>query len=201
MVLCTQTDVEQRLQIDFTSDSDPVAASLIAAATGHMNRFAGFTLESTVYTTIDFDPPRGASLLLPERPLTAVATVTEDGTALTVADDYVFYDWGNILRVANGHPRHWTTIKAQSISVTYTAGWVTVPDDLIDVCARAAARAFQQGAAYAVTPAEAGAVTSISLEGSDSVSFSDQANDVTAAVSLTEDEIRIVRGYGTPPIV
>ena len=200
MPLCTQTDVEQRLQIDFTSPTDPVAASLIAAATGHINRIAGFTLEETVYTNVDFDPPRGSGLLLPERPLTAIASVTEDGTALIVDTDYVFYDWGAILRVSSGYPRTWATTKAKSIRITYTAGWASVPDDLVDVCSRAAARAFQSGAAYAVTPAEAGAVTQIDLEGSDSVSYADTANDVTAAVALTEDEKDVVRSYGIPPI-
>jgi len=214
MALCSQSDVEMRLQIDFTSASDPVCAALIAAAQGHIEREVGYPLESVGSLVESFDGDRLRSTVwLKRRPLTAVASVVEDGTTLTVTTDYLFYSEGRIVRVSSGYATGWRTSKLQGIVVTYTAGYTfgaagTVPQDLVDLCANVAARAFQEGAAFAALPdgSAGGSVRSISLEGSDSVEFAESAGgglataSVTRPVQLTQEEIELCHAYRIPAI-
>ncbi|MHC4321740.1 MAG: hypothetical protein ACYST3_05635 [Planctomycetota bacterium] len=197
MALCVQLDVEERLQLTFTNQPEDVITSLIDAATAHINRIAGFTLESTVYTDVDFDPPVGSVLFLPERPLTAVGAVTDNSIALTVDTEYVFYSYGSIVRVSNGIDRKWSTRKRQSITVTYTAGWVTVPEDLVDICANMVMRAFNAGRANASLDTSFG-IKQIALQGSDSVTF--DTNIGIQSVAATESEMSAIRKYSNEPV-
>ena len=195
MALCTADDVEYRLGgVSFTTTEAVLVGELIDAAQGHMERIAARTLESASRTET-FDAPESPMIWLENTPVTAVASVVVDGTTLTVTDDYLYTSSGRITRVANGIPRHWATRKAQTVVVTYTGGYVTVPEDLKDICARVAARAWQAGEAYESAPAGAGGIRQVSLAGSDSVTFASTVADVTAAVSLTPEEIEAVRYY------
>jgi len=207
MPIATQTDVEQRLQIDFTNAADPVVANLIAAAQGHIEREVGYPLESATGLIEKFDGSvsgyRISTLFVSRRPLTAIASITEDGTALA-ATDYLFYADGRIVRVSNGYDITWKTYKRQAIVVTFTAGYASgaVPKDLVDLCAVMAARAFQVGASFAASSPVAEGITQISLEGSDSISYSEAAGQLAIGLKTGPelDERDICHYYRTPAI-
>lgn len=212
MTLCTQADIEQRLQWDITAEPEDVVTSLIAAAQAHIEAAVGRALESDSRSQT-FDG--GHQILFLEHwPVTAVASVTEDGTALTVDDDYVFYDDGRLIRVSGGHPTRWGTTKLRSIEVAYTGGYLSPTHDrqlahLGSVCTEIVSRAFRQGAANAAAPAGVGlgGITEVSLDGSDSVQFSNPSavvaelgGGLTRFVFLLEDEKEQLRNYRTPGI-
>lgn len=173
MALCTQLQVEQRLQWDITAEPEAVVTQLIASAQALIEAEIGRPVESGARTeTLNPDSP---VLFLTYWPVTAVTSVTVDGTALAAAE-YQFYRNGLLVRVANGHPRGWGITKDQSVVAVYTGGWETGDVELThlsSVCADVVARAFRQGAASAAIPAGAGlgGVTSVSLAGSDAVSY------------------------------
>jgi hypothetical protein len=195
MALCTTTDVEYRLGgVSFTTTEAVLVGELIDAAQGHMERIAARTLE-TASRTETFDAPDSPFIWLENTPVTAVGSVTVDGTTLTVTNDFLFTAAGRVTRVSRGIPRHWATRKVQTVVVAYTGGFVTVPEDLKDICARVAARAYQAGEAYSSVPAAAAGVRQVALAGSDSVTFATSVSDVTSSVSLTDDEIEAVRYY------
>lgn len=201
MALATQTDVEQRLQIDFTSGADPVCATLIAAAQAHIEREVGYPLETAASLVEKFDGDWSMSTLyLSRRPLTAVASIVEAGVTLA-ATDYMIYSDGRIMRLVGGYETAWRTSKPQAIVVTYTAGYAAgLPKDLNDVCAWSAARAFQVGAAFAAMPVDA-FIQSISLADSDSITYRDVASTLTGYVSLTDQDLAACKSYRLPAVV
>lgn len=69
----------------------------------------------------------------PQRPVTAVASVVVDGVTLTAGTDYRFTSGGDgraaaLIRRVNGRDSSWLCHEA---TVTYTAGWATVPAQII----------------------------------------------------------------------
>lgn len=194
MALCTTDDVEFRLGgVSFTTTEATLVGELIDGVQGHMERIAARTLE-TASRSETFDAPGSPMIWLENTPVTAVASVTVDGTALST-DQFAWHSAGRIVRVSSGVARHWATRKTQTVVVAYTGGFVTVPEDLKDICARAAARAFQAGEAYSDAPAGAGSIRQVSLAGSDSVTFASTVQDVSPSGYLTKDEVEAVRYY------
>jgi hypothetical protein len=195
VALCTQADVEYRLQITFDNDPDDGITALIAAATGHIEREADryASLEAGSRTET-FDGPESAAIWLRHTPVNSITSITVDGTALTSAQ-YKFTAAGRVIRVAAGRERSWSTSKVQTVAVVYNGGYSTVPEDLKDICARSVARAFQAGAGYAAVPAAAAGIRQVALQGSDSVTFASATADVTTSVFLTDDEKEVARAY------
>lgn len=201
MALCTQADVEKRLQWDITAEPDPVVTMLIADAQAMIEAEIGRTVE-TASRNQTFDGWVGWSVFLKHWPVTAVATVTEDGTALTVNTEYKFYPNGKLIRLAGGYQTYWRTTEPQSIVVAYTGGYVAPAysmelEHLGSICAEVVARALRRGADNAAVPAgAAGAIQSVSLSGSDTVSYATGGSTgtigggVSQFVYLEEDEIR-----------
>ena len=201
-MLCTQLDIEQKLQWDITAEPDTTVTALIADAQALIETEVGRSLESAARTET-FDGGR-VNIFLRWHPVTAVATVTEDGTALVANDDFRWYHYGKLIRISGNHQSAWRTRKRQSIVVTYTGGYLAggQPDHNValehlgSLCAEVVARAFRKGAANAVIPAgSSGAVQSVSLTGSDTVSYATagggtfaQTGGLSQFVSLTDDE-------------
>ena len=197
MAYCTQTQLEQRLQIDFADDSDPVAAELIAAAQGHIDNITERALEAAARTEV-FDAP-STDIWLLHTPVNSLTSCTVDGSALTTSTDLIVdSDTGRLSRVVNGHRRAWGTSKIQSVSVTYNGGYTTVPYDVQDICARMAARAFQAGAAYAAVPTTG--VKQVNLAGSDSVTFTGTVENISMSEHITPSEIATLQKYRNPNI-
>jgi hypothetical protein len=198
MALCTQADVEAKLQWDITADPDPVVTALITDAQALIEAEVGRTLESAA--TTELIDGGGAAIFLSRFPVTAITTVTEDGTVLTAGADYLLYEKaGKLIRVSGSHQIYWRTTKAQGIEVVYTGGYLLADhpselEHLGSICAEVVARAFRRGADSAAIPAgAAGAIQSLALDGSDSVTYATSGEGaggggLNAFVFLTDDE-------------
>jgi len=99
--------------------------------------YCGWSISQETVTSKTLDGTGERSIWLPTLLLTAVASVVEDGTTLTVTTDYDWTSYGRLVR--NGcWPR-----TARSVVVTYTHGYATVPDSVKGVCLAAAGRRYQ----------------------------------------------------------
>jgi hypothetical protein len=140
MLFCTISDVSDFLQIDV---DEPATARAITEATAAIKNYCHQVIEQVAGDVYTFDVEAGRSkLFLPELPVTAVATVVEDGETLTEGsdEDYQVANHGVLHRVG----QDWEE-GVQIVVVTYTHGYATIPDDVVAVCTRAAARAYQAG--------------------------------------------------------
>lgn len=188
-MLCTQTDVEQRLQIDFGNSSEPVVASLIAAAEGHIKRVYGGPVELTVHTA-EKHTARAVLIVLRYTPIVNVTAVTVDGTVLNVGTDISWSSIGTLRRIsASGYSRLWDSFKVDGVVVTYSAGFDPVPEDITDVCAWMVANAFRVGVANAE-----GSGVGIKSEniGEYGVEFFASVADPSQFVHMTEEHRRVV---------
>jgi hypothetical protein len=210
-MLCTQADVETKPQWDITAEPEAVVTALIADAQALIESEVGRTLESANRVEV-LDGGRVA-YFLKWWPVTSVTEVTEDGTVLA-ADDYMVFPNGKLLRTSTaGTQILWRTTKLQSIEVEYVGGYLTGEPDhdmalehIGSLCAEVVARAFRKGAASAAIPAgSAGAVQSVSLEGSDTVTYATGAGEnfagggLSSFVYLEEDERRQLARYRGVP--
>lgn len=192
--LATQLDFEKFLQIDVTAEPDAAITAYIQSASTIIETYCNRVFTSGSVTAETHDGGF-AVVFLRQMPVTAVATVVENAVTLAAAD-YMFYSDGRLVRMSGGYPYVWYW-KPQTVVVTYTGGYTTVPFDIRDVCVRIAARAFQAGAAFAAAPAGAGAIKSINIEGSDSVTYADAVSGsvATAAVQLTDVDKEVLNPY------
>jgi hypothetical protein len=156
---CTVADVEAFLQV--TIHTDPVklasAQRAISEATAAIKNYCHQEIERVANETITLDCLGGTKIFLPQIPVIGVASVVEDGTPLVVTDDYILGQHGIVHRVGD----YWA-VGIQIVAVTYTHGYATIPDDIVGVCTRAAARAYQAGLAAAAVGAVSG-VASMTL--------------------------------------
>jgi hypothetical protein len=192
MALCTQEDVEHKLQWDIVDDPDATVTALIADAQALIESHVGRTLESAVRSET-FGGYRVA-LFLRSWPVTAITAVSENGEALIEDVDYLFYENGRLIRVSGGLQTYWRSRKPKSIEVEYTGGYLAGHNEYHDLalehlgslCAEVVARAFRKGAANAAIPAgSAGAVQSVSLTGSDTVTYATGSGESFAGGGLT----------------
>ena len=201
MALCTQSDVEQRLQWDITAEPEPVVTNLITAAQSIIESVLGRHVEHATGRTETFDGGPVA-LFLKHWPVTDVTAVTEDGTSLVEGTDFQWKDNGRIIRITSaGHQRYWNTTKPQSIVVTYDGGYQTGVHDselntLSSVCTEMVARAFRRGAANAALPAgAAGGIQSVTLNDAGTVTYATGSGAATVKggveqfLLLTDDEL------------
>jgi hypothetical protein len=209
MALCTQLDVEQKLQWDVTAEPDTTVAALIADAQALIEAEIGRTVESAARTET-LDGGR-VTYFLKWWPITEITSVTEDGTALVADDDFKWYEGGKLIRVStSGYQILWRTRKVQSIDVVYVGGYLAGHSDEHDmalehlgsICAEVVARAFRKGADSAALPAGvSGQVQSVSLTGSDTVTYATAGGagtfqgGLTRFIYLEEDELRQLQKY------
>jgi hypothetical protein len=143
---CTIQDIENLLQVTITPAQLAAASAAIADASAAIQNYCRQKLVYTVDESITLDIAHSrCDLQLPELPVVSVKSVTEDGTLLTATTDYKLGQHGIIYRVGC----LWLT-GVQIVTVVYTHGYLSdaytvYPDDLVDVCARAASRRFQAG--------------------------------------------------------
>jgi hypothetical protein len=144
---CTVQDVEDFLQIEIT-DADKVASCnrAIEEATEVIRNYCHQYIELVEDDAITLDHAGTDNrLFLPELPVRSVSRVIEDGEVLTAGsdEDYQWGQYGILYRVS----RNWAA-GIQIVQVIYTHGYDLydgLPDDIIGVATRAAARAYQAG--------------------------------------------------------
>jgi len=144
MALCTSADVEGFLGLNLASeDATQLTERYIPYVDEIIKNFIGYDIEysSSITETFDGDGKQ-YDIFLTHQPVTAIATITEDGTALTQGNesDYVFYSNGLVSRVGV----RWSDAKLRNLVVTYSAGYTTstIPADMKYTAARAVARMF-----------------------------------------------------------
>lgn len=142
MGFCEITDIENLLQIDIAAD-DGSCLRAIEEATAAIQNYCNQEIEEIEgdEITLDIWEPR-YTLLLPELPIQEIDSVIEDGDILVAGDDedYVLGQYGQLIR----RGRKWKT-GPQIVTITYTHGYATLPDDIVAICTRAAARTYQAG--------------------------------------------------------
>jgi len=159
---CTVTDVEEFLQLDIASDAAKLAAcqrAITEASEAIRNECRQqIDLVADDQVTFDVATTRQTKLFLPELPVASVAAVVEDGETLVEGadEDYQLGNFG-ILHRRNGY---WVQ-GVQVVVVTYTHGYASIPQDIVDVATRAASRAYQAG----LKAADAGGVPGIASKG------------------------------------
>ena len=145
MGFCTVADVEAFLMVAIATDPVKNASTLraIAESTEAIKNYCHQQIEC-VTETITLDCAGGWKIFLPEIPVISVATVVEDGEPLVVGTDYQLGQYGILRRMDDD----WA-VGTQILQITYTHGYAVIPDDVVGVCTRAAARAYQAGLAAA----------------------------------------------------
>lgn len=196
--LALQADLEKFLQIDVTAEPDAAITAYLQSASAIVESYCGRIFTSSTVTAEVHDG-RTFTIWLRQPPVTSITTVVENLVTLTPVTDYMWYPDGRLHRLTATVPVYptWWYPTLQTVSVTYVGGYAVVPFDVRDVTVRIAARAFQAGASYAAAPVGAGAVRSVTLAGSDSVTYSDAVSGsvATAAVQLTDWDKRVLDKY------
>lgn len=154
MALTTVADYKVHAKIS-GSGEDTRLAAILAAAEAWLCRRTGRTFVQASYTTI-LDGNGGETLLLPERPVASITSVTEkfpDGTTDVLDSDTYRFEANGLLRRTFvgrsrfvrstaatwradvddgrgfGNPYVWTE-GYQNFTVVYSGGFATIPDDL-----------------------------------------------------------------------
>lgn len=145
-MFCTANEVAQFLQVEISDEKVASVERAIREATEAIKNYCHQVIEQVVDDEYIFDVAAGQfRLFLPEMPVTNVASIVEDGEALVEGadEDYQVGAYGVLYRVG----QNWAE-GIQIVEVTYTHGYQLpdgLPDDIVGVCTRAAARAFQAG--------------------------------------------------------
>jgi len=155
----------------------------------------GQNLVTTTYTAATLYN-RDGRFWFPQRPVTAVSSVVVDGVTLTVNTDYRWEAGGNgrpglLIRRVNGYDSVWTDAEA---TVTYVAGWATLPGPLRGVVCTMAKRSYQGSTAtpfVEVTPSGAFG------ESYPQSRIDDLPPHLTPALQKQVDRWTKVRGYGS----
>jgi len=181
-------------------DPEPVVTFLIEGADALIKTYLGFDPEGEDDLVEIHDPTFTFDLWVRRPPIRAISAISIDGTALD-SDSFTFYlEPERKSGLIRNLDRRWSS-QPRGISVTYDAGYAIVPADIRDVSVRIAARAFQKGAEFASEGSIPG-VRSISLAGSDSITWSDGADDVSkGALDLTTSERHNLSPYRRALIV
>lgn len=139
---CTADDIAAFLQVEISTAAQVAAAArAVSEATAAIRNYTRQYLELVENEAITLDSRGGARLFLPELPVVSVASVVEDDEMLDVDDDYKLGQHGILHRVGGAR---WAT-GIQIITVTYSHGYATLPDDIVAIATRAASRAYQSG--------------------------------------------------------
>lgn len=192
MALITQGDLEVYLQIDITDEPDAQVTQYIAQAQAAAEAWCQQPLEHATVTEI-FEVDQWEQWHVTDRfPITAVTSITEDDTVLTVDDDYKVYEDGRLRRVSGVRDSSWSMLP-NGVTVVYTAGYgdgapsgfITVPADLVLGIVTICGDLFRYGAAYAAQGSIP--IKSVQLDGSDTIVYAvetdrRQPGELTAAV-------------------
>lgn len=194
-LLATQADLEKYGHVDITAEPDASITARLESASAIIESYCNRTFTSATVTAETHDGGSG-SVFLRQPPVTSVTTVDENGITLTAADYLLYPEQGRLVRLSGGYPYRWLW-KPRTVVVTYVGGYNPVPYDIRLVCVRIAERAFKAAAAWSEAPAVAGAIKSVTLAGSDSVTYADVVTSSVAAVAapLTDDDKEVLDPY------
>jgi hypothetical protein len=159
------------------------AVLLLDLATARIVSYVGHPIAPPTTETITLDGTGTDLILLPGHPVTDIDSITVNGVALTYVADAYEYVWSESGAVRLTGANSWGRV-AQSIEVTYTHGYATVPDDVKAVCLQMATRGWHNPAG----------LRSESLGGY-SYSSAIPATGIPVGLNLTDDERDILDRY------
>lgn len=140
MSFCTLADLVELLQVEIAATKTAAAARAIAEATAVIQNYTRQTIELVEDDELTLDSVGGTRLVLPELPVVEVSAVVEDDATLVAEDDYKLGQHGVLHRIG----ARWTA-GIQIVTVTYSHGYATLPEDVVAICTRMAARSYQAG--------------------------------------------------------
>ena len=194
----TVADVEAFLQVELTSSQLVSVERALTEATAAIRNYTRQHLSLVEDDEIVLRPFGDWRLFLPELPVLSVSLVEQDGATLT-ADAYIWE--------GNGILRRYPTARwcggNKTVKVVYDHGYAEIPDDIVAVATRAAARAFQAGLRAAETAGTPG-IASKSL-GDFSVSYATEGSSAegvmgaSAARMLLMSEKELLNRYRVNP--
>ncbi len=142
--LCSVGDLADFLQLSISGDAAALRA--IEGATAAIQNYCRQQLVFVANDVVTLRSRGQEVLILPETPVSAVASVVENGTALVFDQDYTWTESGLLWRWSRGWP--WSVTYPSipgSVVVTYSHGYAVIPQPIREVCIRAASRAYQSG--------------------------------------------------------
>lgn len=137
--LATQADVEASLLRALTTPEATYVSALLARASRQVRVYLGQYIEEVADDVVTISADMYGTLRLPQRPVTAIASIVVAGTTLD-PDTYEFTADGVVTGVwADGFETNigfgWTT----PATFVYTHGYDPIPDDIVGVVADAVA--------------------------------------------------------------
>ena len=138
MALCSFSDVEAIVGIDFSSTvQTSITNNFIPYSDKIIKTYIGYEIEQTNHTEVLFGNNM-RELSLKNLPINSITSIVEDGQTLTEGNDndFVVHPNGRLERVLS----RWSGSKPRNITVVYTAGYGTIPEDIRFTSARISAR-------------------------------------------------------------
>lgn len=154
----------------------PFLAVALGAATREIRKFCRWHIAPSRTETAKLAATYGRPLWLPSAHVTDIASIDNGGTPLTITN----VDWSESGEIGYAH---WVTGR-RTVEVTFTHGYPTVPDDLVDLTLQVAARAL--GSPLGIVREQAGAV---------SVTYSQAGFNIAGGTVLLEHERRQLAEY------
>lgn len=165
---CSQNDIENALNITFGQNPEPVIALWITAASKAIDTYCRHDFDQHadeidkydgegIWGALDYQ--RHNTLFLKKHPVISVSEVDDNGTVLTVSDEYVVYEDKAMIRLVPDS--RYFTEKRQGVQVKYTWGYAAVPADVKDVCIRLVAESLKEMMRFS----EAGGANRVSMGG------------------------------------
>jgi hypothetical protein len=119
-----------------------VAGHLLTAVSKQIQNFISYNIAAQSYS-VAFNGNGMARRMLPDYPVTAVASVTVDGISIPqantpTASGFLFDDRGVYLR------GYTFSRGVQNVAISYTAGYATVPEDIEEACLELVALTFDR---------------------------------------------------------
>lgn len=139
-MFCTVDDVEDFLQIEISEAAAVASCERAIEEVTEVVRNYTHQVISKVTETITIDCEGGWKIFLPQLPVTAVTSVVENDETLTAEEDYKLGQHGILYRLT----RKWSA-GVQNVAVRYSHGYSTIPEDIVGVATRSAARVYQAG--------------------------------------------------------
>lgn len=201
--LCALADLENVLFAPVPTERLDEAEAAIGAASEVIR---GFCRQRLSYVVADALLLSGSAcaLYLPELPVVAVSAVAVGGVPsdpTTYAFDALTGRLWSVVVGGDGlpYPTYWVD-GWRNISVTYDHGYVVVPEDLANVCARVASRQYLGGLRAVLVGPHARESDYASIYQVEAIGDTAGAYGPTSAVLLTGDERRVLARYRAPRI-
>jgi len=142
MSLATVDDLQTFVGATFTAPQQERAQLLLDLATGSIQRFTRQTIEYVEDDVVSLITRPGRELVLPQVPVVDVTSVVVETVDTLLEDE----DW-----IFDGHRSIWhlRSWGHERVTVTYSHGWVDIPDHVRSVCVQLAGRMWRNPSAVA----------------------------------------------------